>query len=116
MPYWCTKFEGNQSTRRLLKVKLLSRCNEEANMKKIDQFSEIHIPKTTESISFKFLLVCKVIYMEEIKYVNLIEIGPVVIEIRGIENGYLVVPVNTVAHLCGMTFLAADIQPCVLMQ
>ena len=26
-------------------------------------------------------LVCKVVYMEDIKYVNLIEIGPVVIEI-----------------------------------
>ena len=32
--------------------------------------------------------------MEGIKYVNLIEIGPVVIEIRGAENGELVVPVN----------------------
>ena len=32
--------------------------------------------------------------MEGIKYVNLIEIGPVVIEIRGAENGKLAVPVN----------------------
>ena len=32
--------------------------------------------------------------MEGIKYVNLIEIGPVVIEIRGAENGELAVPVN----------------------
>ena len=32
--------------------------------------------------------------MEGIKYVNLIEIGPVVIEIPGAENGELVVPVN----------------------
>ena len=39
--------------------------------------------------------------MEGIKYVNLIEIGPVVIEIRGVENG--------------MAFLAADTQPCVLI-
>ena len=32
--------------------------------------------------------------MEGIKYVNLIEIGPVVIEISGAENGKLAVPVN----------------------
>ena len=32
--------------------------------------------------------------MEGIKYVNLIEIGPVVIEIPGAENGELAVPVN----------------------
>ena len=45
--------------------------------------------------------------MEGIKYVNLIEIGPVVIEIQGVENGELVVPVSNtlVRH---MAFLAAD--------
>ena len=32
--------------------------------------------------------------MESIKYVNLIEISPVVIEIREVENGMLAVPVN----------------------
>ena len=32
--------------------------------------------------------------MEGIKYVNLIEIGPVVIEILGVENGELAVLVN----------------------
>ena len=32
--------------------------------------------------------------MEGIKYVNLIEISPVVIEIRGAENGELAVPVK----------------------
>ena len=52
--------------------------------------------------------------MEGIKYVNLIEISPVVIEIQGVENGKLVVPVNNtlVRH---MTFLAADTRPCVLI-
>ena len=52
--------------------------------------------------------------MEGIKYVNLIEIGPVVIEIRGIENGKLVVPVNNtlVRHTA---FLAADTRLCVLI-
>ena len=52
--------------------------------------------------------------MEGIKYVNLIEIGPVVIEIRGAENGELVVPVNNtlVSHTA---FLAADTRPCVLI-
>ena len=52
--------------------------------------------------------------MEDIKYVNLIEIGPVVIEIRGAENGELAVPVNNtlVSHTA---FLVADTRPCVLM-
>ena len=51
--------------------------------------------------------------MEGIKYVNLI--GPVVIEIRGAENGELAVPVNnTLVH--HMAFLAADTRPCVLIQ
>ena len=45
--------------------------------------------------------------MEGIKYVSLIEIGPVVIEIQGIENGELAVPVNsTLVH--HTAFLAAD--------
>ena len=52
--------------------------------------------------------------MEGIKYVNLIEIGPVVIEIRGVENGKLAVPVNTtlVRH---MALLVTDTRPCVLI-
>ena len=52
--------------------------------------------------------------MEGIKYVSLIEIGPVVIEIRGAENGELAVPVNNtlVSHTA---FMAADTQPCVLI-
>ena len=52
--------------------------------------------------------------MEGIKYVNLIEIGPVVIEIRGAENGELVIPVNNTL-LRRMAFLAADTRPCVLI-
>ena len=45
---------------------------------------------------------------------NLIEIGPVVIEIRGAENGELAVPVNnTLVH--HTAFLAADTRPCVLI-
>ena len=52
--------------------------------------------------------------MEGIKYVNFIEIGPVVIEIRGAENGKLAVPVNNtlVSHTA---FLAADRRHCVLI-
>ena len=52
--------------------------------------------------------------MEDIKYVNLIEIGLVVIEIRGAENGKLAVPVNNTL-VCHTAFLAADTQPCVLI-
>ena len=45
--------------------------------------------------------------MEGIKYVNLIEIGAVVIEIQGVENGELAVHVNNtlVRHTA---FLGAD--------
>ena len=52
--------------------------------------------------------------MEGIKYVNLIEIGTVVIEIRGVENGKLAVSVNNtlVRHTA---FLANDTRPCVLI-
>ena len=52
--------------------------------------------------------------MVGIKYMKLIEIGSVVIEIRGVENGKLAVPVNntSVHHTA---FLAADTQPCVLI-
>ena len=52
--------------------------------------------------------------MEVIKYVNLVEIGLVVIEIREVENGELPVPVNNtlVRHTA---FLATDTQPCVLI-
>ena len=32
--------------------------------------------------------------IESIKYVNVIEIGPVVIKVWGVENGDLMVPVN----------------------
>ena len=52
--------------------------------------------------------------MEGIKYLNLIEIGPMVIEIRGAEKGELAVPVNNtlVSHTA---FLATDTWPCVLI-
>ena len=53
--------------------------------------------------------------MEGIKYMNLIEIGLVVIEIRGVENGELAVPVNN-PLMHHMAFLAADTQPYVLIQ
>ena len=52
---------------------------------------------------------CGVAYLEGIKYVNLIEIGPV--EIRGVELAVSVI--NTLVH--HTAFLAADIQPCVLI-
>ena len=53
-------------------------------------------------------------YIEGIKYVNLIEIGPVVIDIYGVENGELAVPVNnTLMH--HTAFLAVDTQLCVLI-
>ena len=52
--------------------------------------------------------------MEDIKYVNLIEISLMVIEIWGVESSELAVPINNtlVRHT---TFLAADTWPCVLI-
>ena len=46
--------------------------------------------------------------MEGIKYVNLIEIGSVVIEIQGVKNGDLAVP----SIVCRTSFLATDTQLC----
>ena len=65
----------------------------------------MYISQTTTPISAN--LVCKVVYMKSIKYVNLIEINPVVIEIQGVENGDLVIPVNN-TFVCHTSFLAAD--------
>ena len=45
--------------------------------------------------------------MEGIKYVNLTEIGLVVIEIRGVKNGELAFPVNNTL-VCHTAFLATD--------
>ena len=52
--------------------------------------------------------------MEGIKYVNLIEIAPVVIDIRGVENDELAVPVNNTL-MCHTAFLAVDTRLCVLI-
>ena len=68
----------------------------------------------TSSGQFPSNLSYKVVYMEGIKYVNLIEISSVVIEIRGVENGDLAVPINNTLVYC-MSFLAADTWPCVLI-
>ena len=54
------------------------------------------------------------VYIEDIKYINYIEIGPAVIEISGVENGNLAVPVNNTL-MCRTSFWAADTQPCVLI-
>ena len=51
--------------------------------------------------------------MEGIKYVNFIEISLVVVEIRGVENSMLAVPVNNTL-VCHMAFLAADTTVCLV--
>ena len=45
--------------------------------------------------------------MEDMQYVNLIKIGPVVIEIQGVKNGKLAVSINNTL-VCHTAFLAAD--------
>ena len=52
--------------------------------------------------------------MEDIKYMNLIEISPVVIEIREVENSELAVSVNNIL-MRHTAFLAADTRLCVLI-
>ena len=72
------------------------------------------------AISYKLLsrfssnLVCKLVYVKSIKYINFIEISVVVKEMQGVENGDLVVSViNTL--VCLTSFLAADTRLCVLI-
>ena len=65
----------NRSMRRLFLAQ--SYCFKSVqNVKKIGQLSETTISRKLLS-RFSPNLVCKVVYMEGIKYVNLIEIGPV---------------------------------------
>ena len=64
---------------------------------------------------FLLNLVCRVAYMYGTKYVNLIKINLVVIEIQRVENGELVVPVNN-ALVHHTAFLAADTRLCVLIE
>ena len=52
-----------------------------------------------------------VAYIEGINYVNLIEIGPAVIEIRRVENSKLAFPVNNIL-MYHMAFLAPDTIVC----
>ena len=54
------------------------------NVKKMGQFSGTHISQTTGQIFFKFGMYRVAYVYGGHKYVNLIEIGPVVIEIRGV--------------------------------
>lgn len=71
---------------------MLNQCREEdENLKKIGPFqNQISHKLATRLIFFKFG-VHKVVYMEGIKYINLVQISP---EIRGVENGNLVVFVH----------------------
>ena len=88
------------------------RCKEEEKVKKMGQFSGTKISQTTGLISFKFgMWGC--IYGGH-KIYQLIEIGPVVIEIQGVKNGELAIPVNSTL-VCHTALLAADTQLCVLI-
>ena len=57
---------------------------------------------------------CRIACMEDIKYVNMIEIGPVVIEIWGVESSELAFPINNTL-VCHTAFLAADTRVCILI-
>ena len=117
MPYWCTKFERNRLGEGYFLAqsccfKLIRRRRKyEENW---TTFRNVYLVNYVLS-RFSSNLVCKVVYMKGIKYVNLIEIGPVVIEIQGVENGDLVVPVNNTL-VCRTSFLAVDTRLCVLIK
>ena len=66
----------------------------------------MHISQTTKLIFFKFGMYSRVYGGH--KYASLIEIGPVVIEIQGVENVDFVVPVNDTL-VCHTSFIATDI-------
>ena len=74
-------------------------------MKKIRQFSRTNILQATALILSNLL--CKFVYMEDVKYVNLVKISPVVIETRGIEYSDLAAPVNNTL-VYSTSFMAAD--------
>ena len=78
MPYWCTKFERNRSRRRFfwLKVVVLNQCEEEKCEENRAIFRNIAISCKLLS-RFSSNLVCKVMYMKGIKFMTLIETGPV---------------------------------------
>ena len=95
-----------------LKIIVLNRCEEE----KYEENWAIFRSAYFKNYLADFLpnLVFQVVYMEGIKYANLIEIGSAVTKIWGVENGDLVVPVNNtlVYHT---SFLAIDTRSCVLI-
>ena len=78
------------------------------------QFLGTHVLSCELLSQFSSNLVCRVVYMESIEYVNLIEIGSVVIEILDVENGELAVPVNN-TFVNHTAFLITDTRPGVLM-
>ena len=56
-------------------------------MKKIGQFSETYLYLANYYVNLLFSnLVCKIVYIEGIKCMNLMEIGPLVIEIFYVRN------------------------------
>ena len=70
-------------------------------MKKIGQ---IYIGTNIPKLMF-FNLVCMIMYIKGIQYINLVQIGLVFAEIQGVENGKLAVPVNN-KLVCSTSFLA----------
>ena len=97
-----------------LKDTFVKWCKKKKNGKKMGQFSGTHVLSCELLGQFSSNLVCRFVYMESIQYVNLIEIGSVVIEILDVENDELAVPVNnTLVH--HTAFLVTDTRPGVLM-
>ena len=77
-------------------------------MEKMGQFSGIHISQTTRPFSFKFSRRIAYVHGEHKIYMNLVKIDIVVIEIQGVKNGKLEVPVNSIRTCLSHGFLGVD--------
>ena len=114
--YRWAKFERNRSMGRLYFKIIFNYCVKK--MKNIRQCLGTHISWTT-GLNFSNL-VCKVMYVYvEHKICTFGKNRPSSFEIWGAEVNKFMVPVNNTHVLCiclGRSFLAADTQPCVLIE
>ena len=84
----------------------------EKRQRTLDDFQE-HISHKLP-IRFLWNLICKVVYIQSIKYVNLLKIGLIILEIQGAEISDFMLPVNNLL-VYPTSILATDTQPCVLI-
>ena len=113
MAYRCAKCERNWSMEMVAQSYFCKTVRRKKRWRKWGNFQE---HTSCEQLG-RFLsnLVCRVVYMAGIKYVNLIEIDWVIIEIWGVEICELAVPVNSNTLVRHTAFFTADTWLCVLI-